>query len=211
MEIGRYPEGRDEPERFAKLRECAHAWLAGLEATQAEIQRHLDSPMARLLLLENEATTASSDQNIAGSEDDMVLLLQLEGRPTQEQICEVLARGNGSTVDLKDAAVHIRQAGLSEAKTDRGLIKNLGSRLLESGRWARVRPAVYKLKEHPVAEGATAGVVDGEVEPFRSKEDDSEEGMWGGTSPDTRRSDESSCSEPTRDSEPSLSEIGDSS
>ena len=183
-------------ERFARLFSSGRAWLANLEATQADMERHLDSPMARFLLPENGVpdTVASDQDEGQRAEGALSPLQQLETCETQEQICEVIARANDSTIDLRDAIPQIRKADLAKPTTgDRGIIKNLGSRLLESGRWERVRPAVYKLKGHPVAKGSTAGVVDGQIEPPRSEGDDSGEGMRVGGSPDLCRSDESSC------------------
>ena len=109
--------------------------MADLEATYADMQRHLDSPMARFLLPENEAhDTVSSDQDEGRrAEGALSLLQQLETCTTQGQICEALARGGDSTVDLNEAAVYIRKAGLSTAKTDHGLRKNLGSP--SAGEW----------------------------------------------------------------------------
>ena len=201
-------------ERFARLYTSAQAWLVDLEATHADIQQHLDSPMGRAVLLVNGACdTVSLDQNdVLGSGGALSLLQQLETCETQEQICEVMARANNSTIDLRDAIPQIRKAGLAKETTpDRGLTKNLGSRLIESGRWDRARPGVYKLKGFLTAEDSTARVVDGLLEPSRSSVSNLEEVMTPGVSLDACRTDVSSCLAPAHDFEPSLSEIDDSS
>ena len=207
------PKWVADSERFARLRASGRAWLADLDATHADMQRHLDSPMACFLLPENGAPeeVALERNDVPVSGGALSLLQQLETCTTQEQICEVLARAGDSTVDLKDAAVYIRKAGLSKAKTDPGLIKNLGSRLLESGRWERVRPGVYGLKGAPVAEGSRAGSADGQMDPLHSEGDDSEDGMWSGVALDPYPPNESSCPGLPHDSEPLSSEIADSS
>ena len=207
------PKWVADSERFARLRASGRAWLADLDATHADMQRHLDSPMACFLLPENGAPeeVALERNDVPMSGGALSLLRQLETCTTQEQVCEVLARGGDSTVDLNGAAVHIRRAGLSKAETDRGLVKNLGSRLLESGRWERVRPGVYGLKGAPVAEGSRAGSADGQMNPLHSEGDDSEDGMLPGIPLDTCPSDRSSCPGLPHESEPLSSEIADSS
>ena len=135
-------------ERFARLHTSARDWLADLEANPGDVQRHLDSPIARALLQESEVPEAVSGEcGAAGPGRPVAELRLLEGCRTQEEFCGVIARSNDSTVDLREVVPHIRRAGLSRSEKDSSLVKNLGFCLVRSGRWRRVRPGVYRLRD----------------------------------------------------------------
>ena len=144
MTISTSPGVPSIAERFARLHTSARDWLADLEATPGDVQRHLDSPIARALLQESEV---SVECDAAGPVRPVAQLQLLEGCRTQEEFCGVLARSNGSTVDLREAVPHIRRAGLSSAEKDSSLVRNLGFCLVRSGRWRRVRPGIYRLRD----------------------------------------------------------------
>ena len=138
-------------ERFARLYASCQAWVADLEATPDDVQRHLDSPVARALLgedvLDAALDSARGARAPAGPGISMTELRQLESCQTQEGFCEVLARADDGPIVLREVVPHIRRAGLSEAKSDVFLVKNLGTWLMRSGRWDRVRPGVYRLRD----------------------------------------------------------------
>ena len=190
------PKLRSDLEGFARLLSSAQAWLADLEATQEDIRKHLDSPIGRAILQGNgdsDGMHVIQDEGL-DLRDPLTLLQQLESCTKQEQVCEVLGRANRGTIVLKDSVPHIRRAGLAkETTTDSGITKNLGSRLIETGRWDRVRPGVYALRGFPTSKNSTAGGLDGQSEPSDASGDDPKEGILPGTSLDTCPSGISSC------------------
>ncbi len=126
------------------LLEHSKAWIEDVDVFRSSVQKLLDHPfLASLGSLDGSLGEPGSERS--GAEEPVgVLLYELATCAEQGQICEVMARANGGVVDLKRAAPLIRWAGLSEAKDDPGLIKNLGARLLRTGRWVRCGESVLR-------------------------------------------------------------------
>ena len=78
--------------------------------------------------------------------DEMPVSEAHPDRVTQMAIAEQHALSQGGHLDLRAITDVIRELGLSKAKDDRGLIKNLRSRLLESGKWTRTGQYTLFLK-----------------------------------------------------------------
>lgn len=131
------------------LLEHSESWIEDVKTFKRSAERLLEHPfLAALGALDGcrgEVTLERSETEVPAPVG--ILLYELAECTEQGQICEILARASGGLVDLKKAAPLIRWAGLSGAKDDSGLAKNLGTRLLRTGRWVRCGESVLRWKD----------------------------------------------------------------
>ena len=136
------------------LVERVGAWYADLMEAREHIQEVMAHPAVELFL--NEPATRCEDTGRLDDPDHSsprhpMLLPEGSSIPealqmctTQEDVAMYLAKLNDGVVDLMEATPLIRELGLSTANNDRGLRKNLGTRLVRSGRWAKVGTWKYQ-------------------------------------------------------------------
>ena len=185
---------RDREDKLRDLLGIVGDWYDRLKVLDQELERELSSPLAALLLSGDSPSALAGTASMATAPESVVgLMVQLVECQSQEGVCEILARGNDGQVDLRDTVPYIRKAGLSEARSDRGLIKNLGNRLVGSGRWDRVAPARYRLKNLVVTDYAMAGSDDFEDVPSEVEVDSTDGVMLGVASRNGFHADDRSC------------------
>ena len=169
-----------------------HAWLGELQAAKDRLQQLLGDPAGELSLSEFLARDSGvrPGQTYRPMFEGPRCPSLLENCTSQEQVVEFLARANNGVANLKDAVQVIRELGLSKASTDRGLRRNLGTRLVDSGRWEKVGPSLYRLlawepesddAEVPSASGETYGSSAPDSEPAGPGETDTRTSKQMGT------------------------------
>ena len=141
--------GAVQPKDLDLLVERVGAWYTELRAARERIQEVMSHPATRLFLSEPNSYqeylggqySRKEDPNKnypqqESQESDQLAFLQI--CTTQEEVCAYFANLNDGVVDLFDATPVIQALGLSTTENARGLRKNLGTRLVRTGRWVKV-------------------------------------------------------------------------
>ena len=125
-----------------RIQSPLRATLVGMEQTLAGIERTRrvmsDPVVARVInaIMEDSSPTDIARPRVRLPEHK-ILPEDLSQCKTQEQVAELLARANGGVVRVEELARQIRRLGLTNATTERGLRRNVSSRLVENKRWVR--------------------------------------------------------------------------
>ena len=136
-------------EILTELNERGQAWLQDVQRTRDSIQKIVASPMAMYLLGQDSCAyiPPSGSYHVPASTGAFSLLMDLQACTEQVEAAVLIARANQGRIDLREATALLREAGLSNARTDRDLRKNLGTRMIRSGKFIRVDECVYDLVE----------------------------------------------------------------
>ena len=141
------------------LIERVGSWYTDLQAAKDRVREVMSHPATELFLREPATAMKGVGVRFDLNEDrktqppltpeasDLPFALQMA--TTQQAVCDYLARRNGGVVDLLEATPIILERGLTTTENVRGIRKNLGTRLVRTGRWEKIGVWKYRLLAWP--------------------------------------------------------------